>query len=319
MERSCSAATSSAFSFSACSFVISSCSADEALVHLAQVRVLLVRRLADGAHGELLEGGQRVGLVGGGELLEHPLARLVEQLGDRRAHLVLDRGRRLRAEVALQDLGDVPLVGPEGLLEARAQLGDDLLGRRAQPLLDLARGLLEVRAQDLHGGAGLLAVQDPGADLDRVGDHALGILARLGAHAHELGGDGIVDDEVLDDHAPDEGADAGPAEWGGGLHGRPNIGLAPGRRTPRAPPAPPRSRRGARQTSCPGPTRENSTSAETASSSPSNTASTVPSEQLRTQPATPRRSASWRTESRKKTPCTSPEARILRRMATPVR
>jgi hypothetical protein len=42
----------------------------------------------------------------------------------------------------------------------------------------------------------------------------------------------------------------------------------------------------------PGPERQNSTSASTASGSPSNTASTVPSEQLRAQPATPRADAS---------------------------
>ena len=44
------------------------------------------------------------------------------------------------------------------------------------------------------------------------------------------------------------------------------------------------------------------------SGSPSNTASTVPFGVLRTQPVTPRRSASSRVESRKKTPCTRPWA-----------
>src|SRR5204862_408626 len=56
----------------------------------------------------------------------------------------------------------------------------------------------------------------------------------------------------------------------------------------------------------PGPERQNSTSASTASSSPSKIASTVPSPVFRTVPATPRRSASSRVESRKKTPCTRP-------------
>jgi hypothetical protein len=60
----------------------------------------------------------------------------------------------------------------------------------------------------------------------------------------------------------------------------------------------------------PGPARQNATSASTASSGPSKTASTVPSSQLRAHPATPRRAASRRTESRKKTPCTRPCARM---------
>jgi hypothetical protein len=59
----------------------------------------------------------------------------------------------------------------------------------------------------------------------------------------------------------------------------------------------------------PGPARQKSTSADTASRGPSNTASTDPSPQLRTQPLTPRRSASRRVLSRKNTPCTRPVAR----------
>ena len=64
---------------------------------------------------------------------------------------------------------------------------------------------------------------------------------------------------------------------------------------------------------CPGPRRTNSTIAATASAGPSNTASAVPSAQLRAHPATPRRAASRRTESRKKTPCTRPCARTRMR------
>src|SRR4051812_35585828 len=60
-----------------------------------------------------------------------------------------------------------------------------------------------------------------------------------------------------------------------------------------------------------------SSSADTASSSPSNTPSTVPSAQLRAHPATPRRAASRRTESRKKTPCTWPWARKCLRTVMP--
>ena len=196
----------------------------EAAVHLAQVRVLLVGRLADGGDRGALEGGERVRLVGRGELLEQPLARLVEQLGHRGAHLVLDGGAGLGAEVALQHARDVPAVGPEGLLELRVQLGDHGLG-----------GLLEVLAQDLDRRAGLLAVEDAGADLDRVGDHALGALAGVRPRAHELGGERVVDDEVLDDHPPEQGGDAGMAKRRGGFHrpsqARPASGGISGRRS----------------------------------------------------------------------------------------
>src|SRR5436309_12886997 len=43
-----------------------------------------------------------------------------------------------------------------------------------------------------------------------------------------------------------------------------------------------------------------------ASAGPWTTASTVPSRRLQTQPAMPSRSASWRIDSLKKTPCTRP-------------
>ena len=55
-----------------------------------------------------------------------------------------------------------------------------------------------------------------------------------------------------------------------------------------------------------GPLEQNATSASTASGAPSKTASTAPSRRLQTQPATPRRAASRRVLSRKKTPWTWP-------------
>jgi hypothetical protein len=55
-----------------------------------------------------------------------------------------------------------------------------------------------------------------------------------------------------------------------------------------------------------GPREQNDTIASTSSGAPSNTASTAPSPRLRTHPATPRRSASRRVLSRKKTPWTWP-------------
>jgi hypothetical protein len=91
------------------------------------VGVLLVRRLADRRHRVALERGQRVGLVRGGELAEQPLARLVEQLGHRGLDLVLHGGSGVRAEVPVQHLRHMALVGPEGLLQPGAQLRDHLL------------------------------------------------------------------------------------------------------------------------------------------------------------------------------------------------
>src|SRR5206468_6552090 len=63
---------------------------------------------------------------------------------------------------------------------------------------------------------------------------------------------------------------------------------------------------------CGGPSSANERSRATASGSPSNTASTVPSAVLCAHPATPCCSASRRSESRKKTPCTRPPITTLR-------
>jgi len=70
---------------------------------------------------------------------------------------------------------------------------------------------------------------------------------------------------------------------------------------------------------CPGPLRTNSTSASTSAATPSKTTQTVPSARFSAHPATPRRSASRRVDSRKKTPCTFPCATTRRRSAMPVR
>ena len=72
--------------------------------------------------------------------------------------------------------------------------------------------VLEVLLEDLDRRARLLAVEHPGPDLDRVGDQLRGILAGVGAGADELGGQRVVDHEVLDDHAADERGDAGVAQ-----------------------------------------------------------------------------------------------------------
>ena len=202
--------------------------------HLAQVRVLLIRRLTDRGDGGLLERGERVRLVGGGELLEQLLARLVQQLGDRGAHLVLDGGARLGAEVAGEHARDVPAVRPERLLELLAQLGGHGLGGRAQLQFDLLGRVLEVLPQDLHAGAGLLTVEHAGADLDRVRDHASGIVPRVDPRTHQVGCRRIVDDDVLDDQPAQQGGDAGMAQGcGRGFHGPRTLGLHPDGSAPR--------------------------------------------------------------------------------------
>ena len=200
---------------------------------------------------------------------------------------MLHGGRRLGAEVAVQHARDVPLVGPEGLLEPRAQLGHHLLGGRARGAASTSREAFSRSARSTSTLApGLLAVQHAGADLDRVGDHARRVLARLDRAAHQLGGDRVVDDDVLDDQAADERVDAGRAEWGGGLHEQRREATARQRTSKplQALGLLARSTSSASTCAWPGPARVNSTSAATASGGPSKTASTEPSAQLRTQP-----------------------------------
>ena len=199
-----------------------------------------------------------------------------------------------------------PWSGPKASSRPRAQLRDDLLGGRAQARLDVARGLLQVGAQHLDARARLLAIQHAGADLDRVGDDARRVLARVDRARDELGGDGVVDDDVLDDQAADERVDAGRAERGGGLHVQ-GRRLRPSADVEAAQPLGLLGVDVERvDLRVPGPARVKSTSAATASGGPSKTASTDPSPQLRTQPATPRRCASRRVLSRKKTPGRGP-------------
>ena len=69
-------------------------------------------------------------------------------------------------------------------------------------------------------GAGLLAVQNPGADLDRVRHHPHGILARVDPAGDQLGRHRVVHDQVVDDQAPDERAHARLAQGCGGFHGQ---------------------------------------------------------------------------------------------------
>ena len=146
------------------------------------------------------------------------------------AQLVLHGGRRAVAEQArAARLRQVPVLGPEDLVDlGPEELGHDprLVGERG---LDLARDLLELVAHELGVDRGLLALEHPRADLDRV-DHDARRRPRppRSARSQERGGRGIVDDDVLDDHPPHQDVDAGLAEGRGGFHGeRPRYARAP--------------------------------------------------------------------------------------------
>jgi hypothetical protein len=190
-----------------------------AAAHLLQRLVLQLGRLLDRGDRGALERRQRVRLVAGGELLEHLLARLGEELGHRGAHLVLDGGARLGAEVPRQHARHMAALGPEDGVQLLVQRGHDLL-----------RGVLEVVLEDLDAGARLLAVEHPRADLDRVGDHARPVLPRVDPRAHEVGRRRVVDDDVLNDQPPHQGGDALRAQGcGRGFHGCLHVRPARGR------------------------------------------------------------------------------------------
>jgi hypothetical protein len=113
----------------------------------------------------------------------------------------------------------MPVLGPEDLVDLGAEeLGDDprLVGERG---LDLARHLLELVADELGVDRALLALQHPRADLDRVHHDARRVVTGLDAPVQERRGRGIVDDDVVDDHAPHQDVDAGNSERRGGFHG----------------------------------------------------------------------------------------------------
>ncbi len=86
----------------------------------------------------------------------------------------------------------------------RDPLGEQLvagLERPAEPLAQLRRLTLELRPHVVGLGGGALALEHPGADLDRVAHRLGGRVAGLGALADELRGAGVLDRQRLD-HEP---------------------------------------------------------------------------------------------------------------------
>ena len=171
------------------------------------------------AHGGGLEVGQRVAVVGGGELAHEVLARLGERLGHGLAHAVLHRGRAAVAEAALELLGQLAVV----LAEDVGELVLEELRDRARPVgeldLNVLGGLLELGLDELGVGAGLLAVEHAGADLDGVTDRLDRVVAAVLALAHETDGAVVLDDEAVDDDAIAERSDMGRPEWSCSFHG----------------------------------------------------------------------------------------------------
>ena len=183
-----------------------------------QAGVLAIGGLLDDRGGHPLEVAQRVALVLGRELTLEVLARLRQHLGDQRLDAVLDGLRASVGEVALQRLGQMARVGREHLVQPALQG----LGRRPGPLgelvAQLAGRLVHLGLDGLRVRAGLLAVEDAGADRDRVERELHGVLAGVLALAHEAQGGLVVDDEAVDGDAVTDRAHAGLAKWGRGFH-----------------------------------------------------------------------------------------------------
>ena len=202
-----SAATPSALSFSACSFCKSSCSATicsriapsccswRSAASRAARRCAALKS-ASGFDPSALEN-----------CAQQILAHARRLLGHHGLQPVLHGGGGLVPEQARELARQHPGLGPEHLVDLRAEELRDharLVGERR---LDLARDLLELVAHELRVQPRLLALQHARADLDRVVDHAHRVLAGLQPRAHEGGRRRIVDDEALHEHAPHEHVD----------------------------------------------------------------------------------------------------------------
>jgi hypothetical protein len=172
----------------------------DGLRHLRQPLGLLVRALLHDRERRALEAGERVVLGVGRELLAQVLAHGDARLGEQRLDAVLHRDRGLVAEVALERLGDVPVLRAEHLVDLLVQA----LGDAPRPLDELGvqppRRPLELRLDELGVHPHVLAVDDPRADLDRVDDHLRGVLAGLLPCAHERHRGLVVDEQAVDDH-----------------------------------------------------------------------------------------------------------------------
>ncbi len=158
---------------------------DDAPVLLA-LGLLAGAELAVDLDHRVLEVEQRVRALLRREELEQRLALLDQRLPDELVDVLLDRA----VAAAVEGLGD--------------PLGESLvarLERPGEPLAQLARLALELGPDVVDLGGGALALEHPGADLDRVADRLAGRVPGLGALAHELGGAPVLDRQPLD-HEP---------------------------------------------------------------------------------------------------------------------
>ena len=219
----------------------------ELVVHRPQLLVLAARGLAQLPDGHALERRERVVLAVARELLLQVLAHLHGQLADDELDLVLDRLARGVAEVALERLGDVPVLLPEGLVDLRVQPLGHLARALDEGAVELPRGALELRLDEVGVRRGLLAVEHPRADLDRVRDEPRGGLAGLLALPGEPDGAGVLHDEPVDEQRLARGADVGgtaEGRGGGGFHGVEVARYGRGLTERRRPPAGHEARRG---------------------------------------------------------------------------
>ena len=114
-------------------------------------------------------------------------------------------------------LATCPCSSPKASSTFASSRSATLRARSTNARVELARGPLELRLDEVGVGAGLLAVEHPRADLDRVGDELRGGLAGLLALPGEPDGAGVLDDEPVDEQRLARGADmGGTAEGRGG-------------------------------------------------------------------------------------------------------
>ncbi len=112
----------------------------------------------------------------------------------------------------------MPVLRPEHLLHALVEVLGDLARPVAELHVQLTGGALELRLDELGVGGGLLAVEHPGADRDRVEHRLDRILAVLLALADEPDGAAVLDDEAVDrEHVADH-LDVGMSEGSGRFH-----------------------------------------------------------------------------------------------------
>src|SRR3954452_20258821 len=192
---------------------------DELLVHRAELRALVLRRAVERPDGHPLEHRERV-LVGvRRELALEVLAHLDRDLADRQAHLVLHGLGAAVAEMAIERLRDMAVLGAEGLVDLAVELGGDLAGALGELPGEVACGALELRLDEVGVGPRLLPVEHARADLERVAHELRRIVARvepLGDQADEAL---VLDRQPVDADAVAHDVDVREREWGRCFHG----------------------------------------------------------------------------------------------------